>query len=115
MRLRDSIKKILAVVALLAPALTVAFSDPTQPVGSVTTTARAAGPAAPAGPVLQSTLVSPQRRVAVISGKQVRVGDKVNGAVVTEISPYEVRMKQGGRETTLRLLPKLNKEQEAVK
>jgi len=34
---------------------------------------------------------------------------------VTEISPYEVRMKQSGRETTLRLLPKLNKEQEAVK
>lgn len=92
---------------------TFAFSDPTQPPGPVTK-ARAA-PSRPTGPVLQSTLVSPQRRIAVISGKRVQVGDTVNGATVTEISQYEVRLRQGGRETTLRLLPKLNKEQEAVK
>jgi hypothetical protein len=103
----------LAAVLFSAPAVAATFSDPTQPMG-FSGTARTA-PTAPAGPLLQSTLVSPQRRLAVISGKQVRVGDTVNGAVVTEISAYHVRMTQGGRETTLRLLPKLNKDEGAGK
>ncbi|HEX9810732.1 MAG TPA: MSHA biogenesis protein MshK [Burkholderiales bacterium] len=114
MRLGNIIACAVTAIAFSAPAATFAFSDPTQPMGHAGATSRAA-PSRPEGPVLQSTLVSPQRRLAVISGKQVRVGDTVNGAVVTEISQYEVRITQGGRETTLRLLPKLNKEQEAVK
>ena len=114
MRAHTKIAGVVAIALLSAPVVAAAFSDPTQPVGTALATARAA-PAAPTGPVLQSTLVSPQRRLAVISGKQVRVGDKVNGAEVTDILPYEVRMKQGGRETILRLLPKLNKEEGAVK
>lgn len=114
MRFGKVIVQVVAAAAFSASAAAFAFSDPTQPMGHTGNSSRVA-PSRPKGPVLQSTLVSPQRRLAVISGKQVRVGDTVNGAVVTEISQYEVRMKQGGRETTLRLLPKLNKEQEAVK
>lgn len=113
MRFGNFIACAVAAIAFLVPGAVFAFSDPTQPMGRAATSR--AAPSRPAGPVLQSTLVSPQRRLAVISGKQVRVGDTVNGAVVTEISQYEVRIRQGGRETTLRLLPKLNKEQEAVK
>lgn len=62
------------------------------------------------GPVLQSTVVSATRKSALISGKRVRVGDTYDGAVVTEITPFSVRMSKAGRETTLRLLPKLTKE-----
>jgi len=113
MRAKKIIVGIIAMTLSCASITTFAFSDPTQPPGPVTQ-ARAA-PSRPTGPVLQSTLVSPQRRVAIISGKRVQVGDTVNGATVTEISQYEVRLRQGGRETTLRLLPKLNKEQEAVR
>lgn len=113
MRIDNLIASVLSVALLSTPVASFAFSDPTQPMGHVVTPH--AAPSRPSGPVLQSTLVSPQRRLAVISGKQVRVGDTVNGAVVTEISQYEVRIRQGGRETTLRLLPKLNKEPEAVK
>lgn len=90
-----------------------AFSDPTQPPEAAASAPRAAH-SAPAAPVLQSTLVSPRRRLAVINGKQVRVGDKFDGAVITEISPSQVRMTKGGRETTLRLHPKFTKEIEAV-
>lgn len=90
----------------VAAAVAETLPDPTRPMDFVGSTKRAV-PAAPAAPVLQSTVVSPDRKVAVISGKRVRIGDTYNGAVVTDITPYEVRMNRGGRETSLRLHPKL--------
>lgn len=62
------------------------------------------------GPELQSTMISPTFRRAVISGRSYRQGDKIDGAVITNIQPYEVTLKQDGRETRLRLLPKLTRE-----
>lgn len=85
------------------------LSDPTRP-PDFTPRSAGAGPSAPAGPVLQSTLVAPNRKTAIISGKQVQIGDTFQGAVITDITAYEVRMSRGGRETRLRLLPKLTKE-----
>jgi hypothetical protein len=67
------------------------------------------------GPVLQSTFVSASRRRAVISGRTYKVGDKFGGAMIADIQPYEVVLKQAGRETRLRLLPKLAKETYVVK
>lgn len=84
------------------------LSDPTRPPDFAARTARAA-PAGPARPVLQSTLVAPDRKTAVISGKQVQIGDSFQGAVITDITAYEVRMRKGGRETRLRLAPTLIK------
>jgi len=62
------------------------------------------------GPVLQSTFISSSSRRAVISGRSYGVGDKMDNAVIEDIQPYEVVLKQGARETRLRLLPKLAKE-----
>lgn len=99
----------------IAPAAAAAMSDPTQPMDFVVRPdSGGSSGMVPAGPVLQSTLISPQRKSAVISGKRVRVGDMFEGAKVTAITPYEVRMSRGGRETTLRMLPKLVKEKGAV-
>ena len=67
------------------------------------------------GPVLQSTFISASQRRAVISGKSFTVGDKFGGAVITDIQPYEVVLERGGRQTRLRLLPKLAKEAIIVK
>lgn len=104
-------------IAILSAAVTTveaaALSDPTQPMDFVPRPS-AGGPAVPAGPVLQSTMISPERRSAMISGKRVKIGDKYEGSIVTDIAPYEVRMSRGGRETTLRLLPKLVKEKGRV-
>ena len=82
------------------------LTDPTNPtMGSVTTdTAEHRS-----GPVLQSTFISSGNRRAVISGRSYRVGDRVGNAVITDIQAYEVILKQGARETHLRLLPKLTK------
>lgn len=62
------------------------------------------------GPELQSTMISTVFRRAIISGRTYKVGDKIDGAVIADIQPYEVTLKQGGRESRLRLLPRLTKE-----
>lgn len=82
--------------------------DPTRPhqPGTVSAVAQEAI----TGPELQSTMISPTFRRAVISGRTYKQGDKIGGAVIISIQPYEVTLKQGGRETRLRLLPKLTRE-----
>ena len=87
--------------------------DPTQPAYSGTSGGNAASK--PTGPLLQSTFISTSQRRAVISGKTYAVGDKFGGAVITEIQPYEVVTKRAGKESHLRLLPKLAKETFIVK
>jgi len=90
--------------------------DPTRPAdysGGATAAARVERPS---GPVLQSTLVSPLHKRAVIDGKSVGVGDSINGVRVIDIRPYEVILRRGERETTsLRLMPKLVKETKLAK
>lgn len=83
------------------------LSDPTQPqTGEVFIAAK---PVEPTGPVLQSTMISPTLRRAVISGRSYKVGDRFDGAVIADIQPYEVTLRREGRETRLRLLPRLAK------
>ena len=92
------------------PAAADTLSDPTRPM-SFSAAGASPGSVEPLGPVLQSTVVSPLRRSAVISGRTVKLGDSIDGAIVVDIQPYEVRLRRGQRETTLRMLPKLVKEQ----
>lgn len=44
---------------------------------------------------LASTLISPERRSAIINGRRVTVGDRVNGARVLEIQPAWVKLQTG--------------------
>lgn len=89
------------------------LADPTQPAyGSV---AASGAVARPSGPVLQSTFISSSQRRAVISGKTYAIGDKFAGATIADIQAYEVVLKQGNRETRLRLSPKLVKQTSMVK
>lgn len=108
----------LATVYVLAlvgvPAMAESLPDPTRPMDVVTSSRVGAAPIESYGPVLQSTLVSPHRRSAVISGQPVKIGDTFAGSVVVDISSYEVRMSRAGRETSLRLSPKLAKEKGKV-
>jgi len=85
--------------------------DPTRPL-SGRTVAPASTPVPAQAPVsvLQSILVSPQRRLAVISGRTVSVGDHVGDAVVAEILPYEVVLQRAGQEVRMRLMSRLNKQ-----
>ena len=82
--------------------------DPTRPYQPGTAPVGAQETAT--GPELQSTMISLTFRRAVISGRTYKQGDKIDGAVIMSIQPYEVTLKQDGRETRLRLLPRLTKE-----
>lgn len=62
------------------------------------------------GPVLQSVLVSRGRRIAIISGKEVREKEKFNGARVVRISDTEVILRNGRQVQTLRLFPDVGKQ-----
>lgn len=101
----DSIPAFVLCALLAGPALaqgpSAALVDPTRPDGGASYV--------PAGPVLQSTMVSPGRKLAIISGRVVVIGENVGRAIVTDIRPYEVTLTQGGRETHLRVVPRLDR------
>lgn len=74
--------------------------DPTRPsyLGGEPSEARGA-------PMLQSTLVSPARRLAIINGRSYTVGSRFGDAEVSAIHPNEVVLRRGGQQQVLRLLP----------
>jgi hypothetical protein len=52
---------------------------------------------------LTSTLIGPQRRVAVINNHAVQVGQKIDGAVLVEVEPGSAWLVQGGRRIHLKM------------
>jgi len=79
------------------------LADPTRPSfgrASAADEGRGVG-----GLVLQSVLVSPERRIAVINGTRVTVGGRVGNALVTEIEPYAVTLQRESGLLRLTLLP----------
>jgi len=55
--------------------------------------------------VLSSVLVSPQRKVAIINGKSVQVGDVLDGANIQSINATNVKLKHRGEIILLELHP----------
>jgi len=87
-----------------------ALADPTRP--------PSVGPAAelavPEGPRLQSVLISPTRRAAVISGKSVALGAKFGDATVESINESAVVLKYADRRETLQLIPGMDKRERRI-
>lgn len=84
--------------------------DPTRPAAAATLAAPAAAfGLSPAGlpntPQLQSILVSPERRLAIIDGQTLRVGERFGDSVLVKINEREVILKNGKVLQTLRLFP----------
>jgi len=87
------------------PAMSSTLADPTRP-GYLSTHSSQKGFSHNADDwVLKSTLVSPNRRVAVINGKHVSEGESVGSAVVVEIRKLDVDIRISGKRITLPLLP----------
>jgi hypothetical protein len=81
------------------------FADPTRPPDAVPD-----GPAAVrAGPMLESVLIAPDRRIAVISGRQVRLGDEFDGGKIVRITESEVSIRNGESTEVLKLFPEVEK------
>ncbi|WP_332877929.1 hypothetical protein [Massilia sp. S19_KUP03_FR1] len=81
-----------------------ALQDPTRPPAALLQPV--AGAAGAEGPRLQSILIGRAaggRRVAVIDGETVRVGDRVAGARVIAILSAEVHLRRGASQEILKL------------
>ena len=103
--------QLLAVGATLAVCVPIASAqslrDPTRPAfftgrtgeGGIVTRGR------DAEWVLQSVLLSPERRYAIINGEVLALGGSVGGAELVAIREGEVTIRTGGALRTLRLFP----------
>lgn len=102
-------EKLLVVAAMCLFAvmpLRAALEDPTRPPTASATVYAAPKKHSRPRWVLTSTLVSAQRRTAVVNDKVVARGDRINGARVVSINPSVVRLRVGKRDVTLVMLKK---------
>ena len=94
---------LLALLVLPAVAPAQALSDPTAPLPRSDRSAGSGVARTAPSWQLQSIMVGPDRRIAVINGEIVREGTPVNGATVLTIDPASVLLDAGGRRLRLRL------------
>lgn len=94
-----------AAVLTLAAGPLAALEDPTRPtpLGGAQSGSGAEAPAQPRW-VLNYTLVSRGRDIAVINGQRLRAGDTVNGARVVRIRPGRVTLERDGRHFEISML-----------
>lgn len=64
---------------------------------------------APAGPRLQSVILSTHRKLAVINGQTVPLGGRAGDATLVRIDIAEVTLKRGDEYETLRMFPGVDK------
>ncbi len=93
---------VLALMPALAPAQ--GMNDPTRPATGYADAGVATG-----GPVLQSVMITPTLRSAIISGEMVKLGGKFGSARLVKISESEVVLKDGGETQILKLYPGVEK------
>jgi MSHA biogenesis protein MshK len=80
--------------------------DPTRPAAGFA--AEAPEGAAP-GNQLQSVMISPTRKAAIINGVTVRLGEKYGDAVLVRVAESEVVLRSGGVQQVLKLHPAVEK------
>ena len=85
------------------------FTDPTRPPASIGGIEPNGVALESSGPVLQSVLIAAGRKIAVISGQNVKLGEKFGEARVVSITESEVVLKNGKDRQTLRLFPDVEK------
>ena len=63
----------------------------------------------PAQPVLQSVLIGPDRKFAIIDGKNVKLNGKFGDYVLIKLTETEAVLKRGREVQTLKLFPDIEK------
>lgn len=110
----------MAAVCLLASILgrlahAAEMTDPTRPPASLGSEASRFGEAPSGEPELQSVLISPLRRIAVISGQTVALGEKFGEARVVKITETEVVLRNGHDVQVLKMFPNVEKRRKPVR
>ena len=86
--------------------------DPTRPPAFLFAPTDGDGPPAESaggGLILQSVLIAPNRRSAIIGGKALSVGDRVGDFTLVRVSEGEVQLRGPEGSRTLKLFPGVNK------
>lgn len=83
--------------------------DPTRPPAVMDARPEPTAGVQAGGPVLQSVLISPTRKAAIISGRTVALGEKFGDARVVKITETEVVLRNGKEMQTLKLFPEIEK------
>lgn len=96
-------------ILVILPAYAAELIDPTRPPASALVEGNATAQQTTAEPVLQSILISPRRKEAIISGQTVKVGDGVGEAKVVKITEDEVVLRSGKDLQTLKVFPGIEK------
>lgn len=98
-------------IIAMMPAFAQQLQDPTRPPVIMGQDAEAVAQ----GPVLQSVLIAPDRRMAIISGQTVKLGDRFNGATLISVSETQVVLRNGHELQTLKLFPDVDKHRTSAK
>jgi hypothetical protein len=91
-------------VAVSAQGITI---DPTRPPVGYLATEADAGEGG--GLMLQSVMISPTQKAAIINGVLVKLGAKYGDAVLTRVAENEVVLRSGGVNRVLKLYPGVDK------
>lgn len=90
-----------------------ALSDPTRPPANFGGAADADADSG-GGTVLQSVIISPTGKAAIISGVMVKLGEKYGDAVLVKVAESEVVLKTGTTSQVLKLHPGVEKRESAA-
>lgn len=100
----------LAMALFTASAMAQVINDPTRPPsGFVSGDAEGAGAPEGGGIVLQSVIISPTFKAAIINGSMVKLGEKYGDAVLVKVAENEVVLKSGDESQVLKLHPGVDK------
>ena len=101
-----SIAASIAFTCFSALAVAQAIRDPMRPPAGFAAPVEPSTAEAPAGgPVLQSVMLSPTRRAAIISGQVVARGDNYGDAVLAEVAEDHVILRRGASYQVLKMYP----------
>lgn len=100
---------LLLMLAATPVSLAQTLLDPTRPPAALEPAKEETVSAPASAPVLQSVLISSGRRVAIISGQTVSLGEKFGEARVVKITESEVLLRSGTDLQTLKLFPGIEK------
>ncbi|MEA5097073.1 MAG: MSHA biogenesis protein MshK [Burkholderiaceae bacterium] len=107
-RLMAALAACLALWSLGGMASAQSLPDPTRPPAALNPAS--GSDATESGPVLQSVLISRGRKVAVISGEEVRQNGKFHEWTVVRIAATEVVLRHGKEVRKLKLFPQVERQ-----
>jgi MSHA biogenesis protein MshK len=97
------------VLVFSASAVAQVTIDPTRPPSGYATAAPEPSGDAAGTLTLQSVLISPSQKAAIISGVTVKLGEKYGDAVLVKVAENEVVLKSAGASQVLKLYPGIEK------